>query len=153
MTLGETPAFALLFFYDCYIYFPPFVTWVQSVIAICVYCIICFVATICLQLKNKGGEVESKAKLDVRAPSPIDTSKDYQPGFETALEDHLVAEGAEVRFTCKVKGHPMPDAKWFLDGTELKNSKEYKITAEEGTLTLLVRLARKDHTGNIVCQV
>ena len=105
------------------------------------------------QVSNSGGTIESSATLDISVKVQESQVEDYPPGFTATLEDHSVTEGVAVQYSCRVKGNPFPEVTWFLDGTELSHSKEYKITRKDDNLLLVILAPTLNQSGTIVCQV
>ena len=107
----------------------------------------------CAKVSNSGGTIESSATLDIHAKVQESTEEDYPPGFTSTLEDHSVTEGSAVQYNCRIKGQPFPEVAWFLDGTELKHGKEFKVTMKEDNLLLVILCTSLNQSGTIVCQV
>ena len=49
------------------------------------------------------------------------------PKFTQLLKDLEGVEGRQVRFDCRVIGHPTPEIKWFREHTEIKNSADFQV--------------------------
>ena len=112
-----------------------------------------FPLSIHAKVSNSGGTIESSATLDIHAKVQESTEEDYPPGFTSTLEDHSVTEGSAVQYNCRIKGQPFPEVVWFLDGTELKHGKEFKVTMKEDNLLLVILCTSLNQSGTIVCQV
>uniref|UniRef100_A0A673FZN8 Pro-neuregulin-2, membrane-bound isoform-like n=2 Tax=Sinocyclocheilus rhinocerous TaxID=307959 RepID=A0A673FZN8_9TELE len=64
----------------------------------------------------------------------------------------LVDEGNRLIVRCEASGNPTPQYKWYKDGTELKKSKEIKIS-KNGKKTSKVQIssAKLEDSGNYTC--
>lgn len=65
---------------------------------------------------NLAGATEAKFKLSLLQAAPSFVKK-----LEKAEE---VCEGEKLELKCVVDGSPLPTAKWFKDGVELKPSEQ-----------------------------
>ena len=103
------------------------------------------------QLKNRAGVAESKAKLDVKQSQE---SKDKEPKFSSDLKDLDLEEEMEAKFKCKVKGEPMPDVTWYVNGMEVTSSEGiYVVSYEEGKCSLTIKSVTTDMNGKVTCKV
>ena len=110
-----------------------------------------FISRILLQLKNRAGVAECKAKLDVK---PSQESKDKAPIFASELKDLDLEEEMEAKFKVKVKGEPMPEVAWYVNDTEVTSSEGiYVVTYEEGKCSLTIKSVTCDMNGKVTCKV
>lgn len=71
------------------------------------------------------------------------------PKINGKLENTTVNEGQEARFTVKFTGKPRPTVKWFKEEEEIVITVEtYEIVETEDTVTLIIKSAKPEHTGN-----
>uniref|UniRef100_A0A1A9ZZH6 Obscurin n=1 Tax=Glossina pallidipes TaxID=7398 RepID=A0A1A9ZZH6_GLOPL len=74
-------------------------------------------------ISNKGGEVESTAKIQV-LPKPS------KPEFIAELQDSRSVEGFPVKMDVKIVANPLPEVKWFHNGQELLPQSQHCILVE-----------------------
>ena len=53
------------------------------------------------------------------------------PKFTQLLKDLSGIEGTQVRFECRVIGHPTPDVKWFREGQEICSSPDFQVCSTD----------------------
>lgn len=71
------------------------------------------------------------------------------------LENATVAEGQEAKFVVKISGgKPKPTVKWFKEEEEITTTTEtYEIIEFEDTVTLIIKSAKPEHSGNYHAQL
>uniref|UniRef100_A0A8C1STN8 Neuregulin 2a n=1 Tax=Cyprinus carpio TaxID=7962 RepID=A0A8C1STN8_CYPCA len=63
-----------------------------------------------------------------------------------------VDEGSKLIVRCEASGNPTPQYKWYKDGTELKKSKEIKISRNgKKTSKVQISSAKLEDSGNYTC--
>uniref|UniRef100_A0A8C1UFH1 Neuregulin 2a n=1 Tax=Cyprinus carpio TaxID=7962 RepID=A0A8C1UFH1_CYPCA len=63
-----------------------------------------------------------------------------------------VGEGSKLIVRCGASGNPTPQYKWYKDGTELKKSKEIKISRNgKKTSKVQISSAKLEDSGNYTC--
>ncbi|XP_016400627.1 neuregulin 2a isoform X6 [Sinocyclocheilus rhinocerous] len=74
------------------------------------------------------------------------------PSLKRMKNPVLVDEGNRLIVRCEASGNPTPQYKWYKDGTELKKSKEIKIS-KNGKKTSKVQIssAKLEDSGNYTC--
>lgn len=95
------------------------------------------------RLKNPGGTVESKAKIDVKP-------KEVAPTFKKGLTSQSGAEGDQVKLEAEVEGKPK-SVKWYKGNQELKpDGKRIKAIFDEktGKISLVIGSAEVGDTGD-----
>ncbi|XP_059382522.1 pro-neuregulin-2, membrane-bound isoform-like isoform X6 [Carassius carassius] len=77
---------------------------------------------------------------------------DAPPSLRRMKNPVLVNEGSKLIVRCEAYGKPTPEYKWYKDGTELKKSKEIKIS-KKGRKTSKVQIssAKLEDSGNYTC--
>jgi len=70
------------------------------------------------------------------------------------LENVTVSEGQEAKFVIKIAGgKPKPVVKWFKEEEEIVITEIYEIVEIEDTVTLIIKSAKPEHSGNYYAQV
>lgn len=78
------------------------------------------------------------------------------PKFGGKLENVTVNEGQEAKFTIKIAGgKPKPTVKWFKEEEEIvvTTVETYEIVEVEDTVTLIIKSAKPDNSGNYYAQL
>ncbi|XP_043101691.1 alpha-protein kinase 3 isoform X2 [Puntigrus tetrazona] len=68
-------------------------------------------------------------------------AEEIQPTFETTLKSKAVSEDANVKFSCVVSGHPVPEVTWYKDDLQLDRYcglPKYEISRDDKTHTLQI---------------
>ncbi|TRY66336.1 hypothetical protein DNTS_024328 [Danionella cerebrum] len=68
-------------------------------------------------------------------------TEERQPTFESTLKSKAVSEDANVKFSCVVSGHPVPDVTWYKDDMQLDRYcglPKYEISRHDKTHTLQI---------------
>lgn len=96
---------------------------------------------------NRLGDVSCSCRLTVR-------SKGYAPSFEQPLRDQSVSVNDKVKFEVAIASEPDASVSWFLNGKELKESKNVKIIsrATAGVFSVEILKASEEMTGEIECR-
>lgn len=75
------------------------------------------------------------------------------PKFIVPAKDVETPIGKTVKITCKAKGVPMPELKWFKDDKEVIPDEEVTIlTKDDGETTLTITDVQPEHDGTYTCQ-
>lgn len=72
------------------------------------------------------------------------------------LENVTVNETQEAKFTVKISGgKPKPKVKWFREEEEIiiESTEIYEVIEEEDTVTLIIKSAKPEHSGNYFAQL
>lgn len=78
------------------------------------------------------------------------------PKINGKLDNVTVNEGQEARFTIKIGGgKPKPTVKWFKEEEEIvvTTIETYEIVEVEDTITLIIKSAKPENTGNYSAQL
>ncbi|XP_017279809.1 myopalladin isoform X2 [Kryptolebias marmoratus] len=73
------------------------------------------------------------------------------PHFIQKLKSREVPEGSKVRLDCIVRGHPVPEVRWFCEGKELENSPDIQIITTSELHSLIIAEAFEEDTGRYSC--
>ncbi|XP_012537087.1 obscurin isoform X3 [Monomorium pharaonis] len=73
-----------------------------------------------LKLKNKWGEDESSAFLNLLLKPEIDSFRDHSESVDERVEWQAI-----------IKGNPKPEIKWMKDGTELQKDERYDMEEDK----------------------
>ncbi|MEQ2279936.1 hypothetical protein AMECASPLE_014445 [Ameca splendens] len=73
------------------------------------------------------------------------------PHFIQKLRSREVPEGTKVQLDCIVRGHPVPEVRWFCEGKELENSPDIQITTSGELHSLIIAEAFEEDTGRYSC--
>lgn len=73
------------------------------------------------------------------------------PYFTKIMEDVTVTDGSEVTFEVIVVGNPMPEVRWYVDGTEIRDEPEYEIMYDDGVAILILLEVIPEDEGEYVC--
>lgn len=78
------------------------------------------------------------------------------PYFTVRLKDTDVLENTFIRFMVKVKGDPNPTVKFFINGKEIKDGSDSRITinratSETGSYELIITEVKSRDAGEFVC--
>ncbi|XP_058636503.1 titin homolog isoform X2 [Onychostoma macrolepis] len=68
-------------------------------------------------------------------------TEEIQPTFETTLKSKAVSEDANIKFSCVVSGHPVPEVTWYKDDVQLDRYcglPKYEISRDDKTHTLQI---------------
>lgn len=100
--------------------------------------------TYTIKASNPVGEVEHTFSLDTLEV----------PKVSGKLENVTVNEGQEAKFVVKFTGKPKPTIKWFKEEEEIIITEEtYEIIETEDTVTLIIKSAKPEHSGNYHAQL
>ena len=78
------------------------------------------------------------------------------PKMSGKLENVTVSENQEAKFSIKISGgKPKPKVKWFREEEEIltETTEVYEITEVEDTITLIIKSAKPEHSGNYYAQL
>lgn len=76
------------------------------------------------------------------------------PKISGKLENVTVSEGQEAKFVIKIAGgKPKPAVKWFKEEEEIVITEIYEIVEIEDTVTLVIKSAKPEHSGNYYAQL
>ncbi|XP_072331662.1 myosin light chain kinase, smooth muscle-like isoform X2 [Scyliorhinus torazame] len=73
------------------------------------------------------------------------------PDFLTYPQNQAVAEGEEVKFTCKIAGSPKPEVKWAKNGVSLKEKGGVEMYEKDGIQYLGLRNVNMADNGSYSC--
>ncbi|XP_043991903.1 myopalladin isoform X4 [Gambusia affinis] len=73
------------------------------------------------------------------------------PYFILKLKSREVPEGTKVQLDCIVRGHPVPEVRWFCEGKELENSPDIQIITSGELHSLVIAEAFEEDTGRYSC--
>ncbi|XP_037533776.1 myopalladin [Nematolebias whitei] len=73
------------------------------------------------------------------------------PHFIQKLKSREVPEGTKVRLDCIVRGHPVPEVRWFCEGKELEDSPDIQIITNAELHSLVIAEAFEEDTGRYSC--
>ncbi|XP_015799338.1 myopalladin isoform X2 [Nothobranchius furzeri] len=73
------------------------------------------------------------------------------PHFIQKLKSREVPEGTKVQLDCIVRGHPLPEVRWFCEGKELENSPDIQIITSGELNSLIIAEAFEEDTGRYSC--
>ncbi|XP_042566933.1 neuregulin 2a isoform X8 [Cyprinus carpio] len=91
--------------------------------------------------EGKKGRKESK-----------DPTQAAPPSLKRMKNRVSVGEGSKLIVRCGASGNPTPQYKWYKDGTELKKSKEIKISRNgKKTSKVQISSAKLEDSGNYTC--
>ena len=79
--------------------------------------------------------------------------KGKAPKFSSELKDQTVTEGAEIKLTCKVKGHPTPEITWQKDGNDIKDNTVYNISFDGEKCVLKIKETKAEYSGMYTVKV
>lgn len=97
--------------------------------------------------RNREGEAINHVILNVK----VKEIKKIPPVVEHPLTNRQVQEGHSVVFTARITGFPMPEVKWFRNGSEVAPGPNFVIQqAKNGDCTLTVRSADSRDAGEYV---
>ncbi|KTF75988.1 hypothetical protein cypCar_00030838 [Cyprinus carpio] len=68
-------------------------------------------------------------------------TEEIQPSFETTLKSKAVSEDTNVKFSCVVSGHPVPEVTWYKDDVQLDRYcglPKYEISRDDKTHSLQI---------------
>ncbi|XP_077437499.1 myopalladin [Vanacampus margaritifer] len=86
-----------------------------------------------------------------KTPSCADESGCEPPHFIQKLKSREVLEGSKVQLDCIVRGHPIPEVRWFCEGKELENSPDIQIITNGELHSLIITEAFEEDTGRYSC--
>ena len=76
-----------------------------------------------------------------------------RPSFSVELSNIEATEGQPVRFEVVVKGEPMPQLEWLLDGEVINDSSIYRVeSGPEGRSALVLQEAFPEDEGEYECR-
>uniref|UniRef100_A0A8C1SUB6 Neuregulin 2a n=1 Tax=Cyprinus carpio TaxID=7962 RepID=A0A8C1SUB6_CYPCA len=88
----------------------------------------------------------SSGRAVSESPSPA------PPSLRRMKNSVSVDEGSKLIVRCEASGNPTPQYKWYKDGTELKKSKEIKISRNgKKTSKVQISSAKLEDSGNYTC--
>uniref|UniRef100_A0A7N6C4W9 Myopalladin n=1 Tax=Anabas testudineus TaxID=64144 RepID=A0A7N6C4W9_ANATE len=98
-------------------------------------------------------EVEEEAEncALTEASYPAEASVCEPPRFIQKLKSREIPEGSKVQLDCIVRGHPVPEVRWFCEGKELENSPDIQIITNGELHSLIIAEAFEEDTGRYSC--
>ena len=85
--------------------------------------------------KNKEGQAESKAKLEI--VEYVERQRSNAPEFLKKIGDELVFRGMSARFTALVTGDPEPEFEFFFNGSPIVSTDRIHMQRERSGLIRL----------------
>ncbi|XP_075532246.1 obscurin isoform X3 [Dermacentor variabilis] len=98
-----------------------------------------------VEIANEYGVVSDSAALTITC----------KPKFKKPLSDVECCEGeTNIKITVEVEGAPTPKMKWSLNDSIIveDNSFKFQSVEESGKYTLVIKEAKADMTGELVCE-
>ncbi|XP_065300526.1 obscurin isoform X6 [Dermacentor albipictus] len=98
-----------------------------------------------VEIANEYGVVSDSATLTITC----------KPKFKKPLSDVECCEGeTNIKITVEVEGAPTPKMKWSLNDSIIveDNSFKFQSVEESGKYTLVIKEAKADMTGELVCE-
>ncbi|GMR58651.1 hypothetical protein PMAYCL1PPCAC_28846, partial [Pristionchus mayeri] len=74
------------------------------------------------------------------------------PKFIRILTDSSARAGEPAVFKCLVRGVPMPEVRWSVDGDDLSNDADYTIIYEDGVCLLKINQVLIEDEGEYACE-
>ncbi|XP_054654851.1 myopalladin isoform X2 [Dunckerocampus dactyliophorus] len=102
------------------------------------------------QLDCKEVEVAENCIL-TQPPSHPKEPACEPPRFIQKLKSREVLEGSKVQLDCIVRGHPVPEVRWFCEGKELENSPDIQVITNGELHSLIITEAFEEDTGRYSC--
>ncbi|XP_061644831.1 myopalladin isoform X1 [Phyllopteryx taeniolatus] len=97
-------------------------------------------------------EVEApESYILTQPPSSAEEPVCEPPHFIQKLKSREVPEGSKVQLDCIVRGHPIPEVRWFCEGKELENSPDIQILTNGELHSLIITEAFEEDTGRYSC--
>ncbi|XP_061693707.1 myopalladin isoform X2 [Syngnathoides biaculeatus] len=97
-------------------------------------------------------EVEAaESYILTQPPSSAEETVCEPPHFIQKLKSREVPEGSKVQLDCIVRGHPVPEVRWFCEGKELENSPDIQILTNSELHSLIITEAFEEDTGRYSC--
>ncbi|CAL4067925.1 unnamed protein product, partial [Meganyctiphanes norvegica] len=105
--------------------------------------------------QNEVGRIACTATLLVEPAGEGEEEEDEEseaPVFNPTLTPIRVMDGEEVRFSCKVRGKPMPKISWFHNGRPIGHQREVRLTqTPEGRTGLYILEVFPEDAGDYTC--
>ena len=102
-----------------------------------------------VEAQNPVGRAVSSATMVVEGPGDEDAEA---PEFNPPLTPIRVMDGEEVRFSCRVYGHPMPKMTWLQNGLPIAHHREVRITqTPSGLAGLHILEVFPEDAGDYTC--
>uniref|UniRef100_A0A3Q1JSH5 Myopalladin n=1 Tax=Anabas testudineus TaxID=64144 RepID=A0A3Q1JSH5_ANATE len=112
-------------------------------------------AVLPMEVEKEGlrPEVEEEAEncALTEASYPAEASVCEPPRFIQKLKSREIPEGSKVQLDCIVRGHPVPEVRWFCEGKELENSPDIQIITNGELHSLIIAEAFEEDTGRYSC--
>uniref|UniRef100_A0A3B3YBS9 Ig-like domain-containing protein n=1 Tax=Poecilia mexicana TaxID=48701 RepID=A0A3B3YBS9_9TELE len=104
------------------------------------------------QFDSVSQETEDLDESLAQTESPNHTEPASEPPhFILKLKSREVPEGTKVQLDCIVRGHPVPEVRWFCEGKELENSPDIQIITSGELHSLVIAEAFEEDTGRYSC--
>ncbi|CAH1249861.1 OBSCN [Branchiostoma lanceolatum] len=104
---------------------------------------------------NPAGEDQCAADLAVEK---VDTEAELvkpaqvSPAFIKDLRNQSTPEGRSARFECRIQGRPDPTVTWYKNGTELKETSDFKMSRLGDVYSLVISECLPEDSGVILCK-
>ncbi|KAF3708456.1 Myopalladin [Channa argus] len=96
-------------------------------------------------------EAEGEGCISMDTPYRGEVPVSEPPHFIQKLKSREVPEGSKVQLDCIVRGHPLPEVRWFCEGKELENSPDIQIITIGELHSLIIAEAFEEDTGRYSC--
>ncbi|GMT09140.1 hypothetical protein PFISCL1PPCAC_437, partial [Pristionchus fissidentatus] len=106
----------------------------------------------------RGSVAQSASSINDEASNMISISESSSgtgfeaPKFIRILTDSSARGGEPAVFKCLVRGVPMPEVRWSVDGDELSNDGDYTIVYEDGVCLLKINQVLPEDEGEYACE-
>ncbi|KAK2824030.1 hypothetical protein Q5P01_021205 [Channa striata] len=100
---------------------------------------------------SQEAEEEDESCVLMDPPYRRETAESEPPHFIQKLKSREVQEGSKVQLDCIVRGHPVPEVRWFCEGKELENSPDIQIITNGELHSLIIAEAFEEDTGRYSC--
>ncbi|GCB72395.1 hypothetical protein scyTo_0006284 [Scyliorhinus torazame] len=98
--------------------------------------------------KTGAGKLQEESRKITEHKS---ATRGSPPDFLTYPQNQAVAEGEEVKFTCKIAGSPKPEVKWAKNGVSLKEKGGVEMYEKDGIQYLGLRNVNMADNGSYSC--
>ncbi|GMS79698.1 hypothetical protein PENTCL1PPCAC_1873, partial [Pristionchus entomophagus] len=109
-------------------------------------------------LQPRGSVAESASSMNDEHSNMISISESSSgtgfeaPKFIRILTDSSARAGEPAVFKCLVRGVPMPEVRWSVDGDEITSDGDYTIIYEDGVCLLKINQVLPEDEGEYACE-
>ncbi|CAJ0939623.1 unnamed protein product, partial [Mesorhabditis belari] len=101
-----------------------------------------------IRAANKGGTVESSARLNVISRSQADHSlAEGKPHFVRQLQNLSVTEGEEIHLECVIVGKPEPEVVWVKEDTNIREDNRIRFDFLGDRCSLIISNSQQNDSG------